>query len=239
VGTSRWSRFAGWRRSTRASALVALGAGLALAGASVFHSTAVHAAASRPTVLDGFMSAVQRPTAGEFPTEAAAIDFFVESVRTQDLADVTKVLPVADLFQKASFSSYVGLLRSIDLQGIFPGQPLSKLAYLIGTMSVYTRFTTELLLPGFDTSGTMPLETKAAQNAIAARLDPSRLSGISVRSVKVTQVVSAAKFGLTPLGITEQAVATAVIAGIGSPRSFEFILDRIGGNWQVTSFDKP
>lgn len=190
------------------------------------------------TVVDAFLGAVRQPSPGEFPTPASAIKFLVEQVRTQDLADVTRVVPITELYEHETFEWRASWLQSVDVQSFFPGQPLSKLeSVAMGPLGgVYTRFAVELLDPELGADGTVVLSTPAAVRRLEARLDPKRLANIYVRSVKVDGVRPASKTlgpGHDP-SITQVAAAEFVVAGVAHPHGFDVELWKVGTNWLVT-----
>jgi hypothetical protein len=225
---------AGRQLRSRGGAWTLAGVAVCLCAWLAFHPGG-GGAASSPTVIDGFMSAVQTPSSGEFPTPSSAVDYLVDQVRTQNLAAVTRVLPIKTL-QKETFQQQLDELGSLDIQGFFPGQPLSELqALAINPLeSCYTLFAVNLLEPSLLKSGTLVASTKKQQQALTAQLDPKRLSGMSVKSAKVTDSLKGAKLGVrAQLGIDEEAIARVVIAGVGSPKAFDFTLVHVGGNWLV------
>jgi hypothetical protein len=216
------------------------GAALGVLAWSTMNPGGGRASTAPPTVVDGFMSAVQTPKPGEFPDVDSAVKFLVEQVRTQNLAAVTRVLPIAYMFQRATFRTQVGRLQSLDLNGFFPGQPLTKLnSVALGPLwSSYTKFSVELLYPKFFQQGAVAVMDARAAQQLEARLDPKRLSGIVVKSSKVTSQVPAAKLGpLRSLGVSDYVFARVLIGGIGPVRAFEFALERIGSNWLVVGVD--
>lgn len=192
-------------------------------------------AATTPSLVERAMSAVQTPSQNEFPTIPSAIDYLVEQVRTQDVDGATRVLPIAALMQRATFTWEANRLQSASVSGSFPKQPFSKLYEELGLLERdYVLFAVDLLHPGFTKSGVVPLSTPAAERQFEAQLDPARLSHLGVKAIAVGLNTTRTS-GLARLGVTRVAEATVRLTGVGQPRNADVMLYRIGSNWLVTS----
>lgn len=211
-----------------------LGAILALTVWTVAHPSGGDGATT-PLLVERAMSAVQTPAQNEFPTIPSAIRYLVEQVRTQDLEGATRVLPIADLVQRATFTWEANRLQSASASGSFPKQPFSRLYEELGLLERdYVLFAVDLLHPGFTRSGTVPLSTPAAERQFEAQLDPARLSHLAVKGIAVglnTTKVS----GLGQIGVSRVAEATVRLTGVGRPRNADVMLYRIGSNWLVST----
>jgi len=212
-----------------------VGAGIASILWVTVSSGSSKASTGNRTVVDAFLAAVQQPTSAEFPSPDSAIRFLVEQVRTQNLADVTRVLPIDELYEHETFEWRATWLESIDLESFFPGQPLSKLetVALEPLRNVYTDFALDLLMPGFADHGVYTLPDAAAVKRLEAKLDPGRLKGIFVKKITLSATQPASKFltpGHDPL-IEEAVEANVIVGGIGAPLGFDFDLWKVGTNW--------
>jgi hypothetical protein len=192
-------------------------------------------AATTPSLVERALSAVQTPSQNEFPTIPSAIDYLVEQVRTQDLDAATRVLPIADLMRRATFTWEATRLQSVTVSGSFPKQPFSMLYEQLGLLERdYVLFAVDLLHPGFTKIGTLPLSTPAAERQFEAQLDPARLSHLAVKAIAVG-LNTARVSGLGQIGVTRVAEATVRLTGVGRPRNADVMLYRIGSNWLVSS----
>jgi hypothetical protein len=214
--------------------LVLLGAILALAVWTVTRPAGGGAAAT-PDLVQRTLSAVQTPSANEFPTIPSAVEYLVEQVRTQNLAGATRVLPIAYLMEHASFDWEANHVQSASASGQLPGQPLSHLYEELGLLDRdYVLFGADLLHPGFTRSGVVPLQTPAAVQRFQAQLDPRRLSHLAVASV-TTKVNTTRTSGLSRIGVSRIAEAAVKLTGVGRPQTADVLLYRIGSNWLVLS----
>ena len=168
------------RRRFASCGWMLLGGAFALVVWVGLHPGGGRASARPPTVVDGFLSAVQTPAPGEFPNVGVAVHYLVEQVRTQNLAAVTRVLPIRQLYQRETFRWQVERLQSFDLNSFLPRQPLSRLLSVAGGTLTrnYSDFSRSLLDPQFASVVVVP-DAQAALR-LEARLDPRRLSGFSL-----------------------------------------------------------
>jgi hypothetical protein len=189
--------------------------------------------------ISAFISSVPRASSGQFPTPQSAVKFLVQQVRTQNSTEAMRVLPIVERYQHATFPLYMKYLLTLDLNGFFPKQPVSKFDYaamrpLFGS---YTRFILLLLYPQLVTGGAVAVQSDAQIKGIEQKLDLKRLAGLKIASM------SAPILGPKPgrgdgSGVKAQGVEDAVLAGVGPARKFEFLMQKIGSNWFVAGVDR-
>ena len=228
------------RRSTIALAVTCFALGAAFAFAL---EAGRGQAQTQQDVVRAFLSSVQHPAPGEFPTPQSAIRYLVEQVRTQNVSAATRVFPITEVYSRTDFMTLLETLDSFDLSSFFPKQPFSKLAYSTGPLTRnYTLFATSLLIPGLVSKGVVLTNTEAARQAAVKRLDPARLRGIRVASIgrfKKYPTKQLLKNGLlAELGVKEEGETTFTVAGLGPDHGFRATLERIGKNWFVSSVEE-
>jgi len=201
-------------------------------------------AQSQQDVVGAFLSSVQHPSPGEFPTPQSAIRYLVEQVRTQNVSAATRVFPITEVYSRTDFVALLRTLESFDLNSFFPKQPFSKLAYATGPLTRnYTLFATSLLIPGFVSKGVILTNTEAKRQAALKQLDPARLSHINVASIgpftkyPIKKMLQGNRLQ-AELGVNAEGETTFTVGGLGPDRAFDATLERIGKNWFVASINE-
>jgi hypothetical protein len=190
-------------------------------------------AGSSPLLVQRGMSAVQTPSPNEFPTISSAIKYLVEQVRSQNIEGATRVMPLAYNFQRATFAWQATRLASVDLNGIYPKQPFSRMYQQFGLLNKnYVLLSVELLYPGFEKKSVVILKNRAAVQQFQFQVDPARLASLSVKKISV-YLNSTKVNGLQAIGVNRIAEAKVEMAGVGATRTADVLLSRYGSNWLI------
>lgn len=218
-------------------ALLLLGAGVA--GAAEAPAADAAADGAPTTLAQAILGAIRAPKPGQFPTPEAAVRFFLEQVKKQDVDEALRVFPIRERLERETFRFQMRRLRTFEGTGPWPPafQYHNVLVAIRGPLLLFENVTMGLLGVDKTTYVQRDQDIEETLRNLEARLDPARLRGMKIGSIARDRALTARSKqvpdSLKARGITQIQCIKARLACGGREVQCEFFMGLMGDNWRI------